>query len=178
MPTLHSQHCVVGVLYCIEQQEQWLQNENRKNSFQEWGNHSWNPLGHYKVNKARMIDYSWTAVDYEFKMKRLSLYSKEASVQLSRSVMSNSLWPHESQHARPPCPSPTPRVHSDSCPSSQWCYPAISSSIVPFSSCSQSLPASESFPMSQLFTSGDQRIGVSVLASVLPVNTQDWSRKR
>ena len=93
-------------------------------------------------------------------------------VQFSRSVVSNSLRPHESQHARPPCPSPTPRIHSDSCPSSPWCHPAISSSIVPFSSCPQSLPASESFQMSQLFTSGGQSIGAS--ASVLPMNIQDW----
>ena len=97
------------------------------------------------------------------------------SVQFSHSVVSDSLWPHESQHARPPCPSPTPRVHSDSCPLSRWCHPAISSSIVPFSSCPQSLPASESFPMSQLFAWGGQSIGVSALTSVLPMNTQDWS---
>ena len=89
--------------------------------------------------------------------------------------MSDSLRPHESQYARPPCPSATPRVHSDSCPSSQWWHPAISSSVVPFSSCPQSLPASGSFPMSQLFTSGGQSIGVSASASVLPMNTQDWS---
>ena len=89
--------------------------------------------------------------------------------------MSNSLRPHESQHARPPCPSPTPGVHSDSRPSSQWCHPAISSSVVPFSSCSQSFPASGSFPMSQLFAWGGQSIAVSALASVLPMNTQDWS---
>ena len=89
--------------------------------------------------------------------------------------MSNSLRPHESQHARPPCPSPTPRVHSDSCPSSQWCHPAISSSVLPFSSCPQYLPASESFPMSQLFAWGGQSIGVSALASVVPKNTQDCS---
>ena len=82
------------------------------------------------------------------------------SDQISRSVMSDSLPPHESQHARPPCPSPTPGVHPDSCPSSQWCHPAISSSVVPFSSCPQSLPASESFPMSQLFTWGGQSTGV------------------
>ena len=94
----------------------------------------------------------------------------------SLSVMSDSLRPHESQHARLNCPSPTPGVHSNSRPVSPWCHPVISSSIVPFSSCPQSLPASESFPMSQLFTSGDQSIGVSVLASVLPMNTQDWSR--
>ena len=87
------------------------------------------------------------------------------------SVVSDSLQPHESQHARPPCPSPTPGVHSDSCPSSRWCHPAISSSVVPFSSCPQSLPASGSFPMSQLFAWGGQSIGVSASASVLPMNT-------
>ena len=97
------------------------------------------------------------------------------SVQFSRSVMSDSLRSYESQHARPRCPSPTPGVHSNSCPSSQWCHPAISSSVVPFSSCPQSLPASESFPMSQLLTWGAQSIGVSALASVLPMNTQGWS---
>ena len=85
------------------------------------------------------------------------------------------LWPHELQHTRPPCPSPTPRVHPTSRASSRWCHPAISSSVVPFSSCSQSLPASESFPVSQLFTCGGQSIGVSALVSVLPKNTQDWS---
>ena len=98
-----------------------------------------------------------------------------SSVQFSHSVVFDSLWPHESQHARPPCPSPTPRVHSDSCPSSPWCHPAISSSVVPFSSCPQSLPASESFPMSQLFAWGGQSTGVSALVSFLPKNTQDWS---
>ena len=98
-----------------------------------------------------------------------------SSVQFSRSVMFDSLRPYELQHTRPPCPSPTPGVHSDSHPSTQWCHPAISSSVVPFSSCPQSLPASESFPMSQLFTWGGQSIRVSALASVLPKNTQDWS---
>ena len=97
------------------------------------------------------------------------------SVQFSHSVMSYSLRPHESQHARPPCPSSTPRVHSNSCPSTRWCHPAISSSVVPFSSCPQSLSASESFPMSQLFAWGGQSTGVSALASVLAMNTQDWS---
>ena len=97
------------------------------------------------------------------------------SVQFSRSVVSDSLQPHESQHARPPCPSPTPSVHSDSRPSSQWCHPAISSSVVPFSSCPQSLPASESFPMSQLFASGGQSTGVSALALFLPKKSQGWS---
>ena len=97
------------------------------------------------------------------------------SVQLSRSVVSDSLWPHESQHARPPCPSPTPGVHSDSRPSSPWWHPAISSSVVPFSSCPQSLPASESFPMSQLLAWGGQSIGASALASFLPKKSQGWS---
>ena len=98
-----------------------------------------------------------------------------SSVQFSRSVMSDSLKPHESQHTRPPCSSPTPRVHSNSYPSSRWCHPAISSSVVPFPSCPQSLPASGSFPMSQLFAWGGQSIGVSASASVPPMNTQDWS---
>ena len=97
------------------------------------------------------------------------------SVQFNRSVTSNSLRPHEPQHARPPCPSPTLGVHPNSRPSSRWCHPAISSSVVPFSSCPQSLPASESFPMRQHFAWGGQSIGVSALASVLPKNTQDWS---
>ena len=98
-----------------------------------------------------------------------------SSFQFSHSVWTDSLHPHELQHARPPCPSPAPGVHSDPRPSSQWCHPAISSRVVPFSSCPQSLPASESFPMSQLFAWGGQSTGVSALASVLPKNTQDWS---
>ena len=89
--------------------------------------------------------------------------------------MSDSLRPHESQCTRPPCPSPSPGVHSDSSPLSQWCHPAISSSVVPFSSCPQSLPASKSFPMSQLFTSGGQSTGVSALSSFLPKKSQGWS---
>ena len=96
-----------------------------------------------------------------------------SSVQFSHSVMSDSLRPHESQHARPPCP--TPGIYSNSCPLSWWCHPAISSSVVPFSSCPQSLPASGSFPMSQFFAWGGQSTGVSAPASVLPMNTQDWS---
>ena len=97
------------------------------------------------------------------------------SIQFSRWVMSDSLQPHESQHTRPPCPSPTPGVYSNSCPSSWWCHPAISSSVIPFSSCPQSLLASGSLPMSQLFEWGGQSTGVSASASVLPMNTQDWS---
>ena len=100
---------------------------------------------------------------------------KISSVQFSLSVVSDSLQLHESQHTRPPCPSPTPRVHSNSCPLSQWCHPTLSSSVIPFSSCPQSLPASESSPMSQLFAWGGQSTGVSALASVLPKNTQNGS---
>ena len=98
-----------------------------------------------------------------------------SSVQFSRSVVSNSFQPHESQHTRPPCPSPTPGVYTNSCPSGRCCHPAISSFVLPFSSCPLSLPASGSFPMNQLFTWGGQNIEVSVLASVLPMNSQNWS---
>ena len=108
-------------------------------------------------------------------MLNVELKKVISSVQFSCWVVSDSLRHHESQHARPPCPSPTPRVHSDTCPSSQWCHLVISSSVAPFSSCPPSFPASGSFLMSQLFTSGGQSIGVSALASVLPMNTQDWS---
>ena len=110
---------------------------------------------------------------YYFANKGLS--SQIRSDQISRSVMSDSLWPHESQHARPPCPSPTPRDHWDLRPSSQWCHPAISSSVVPFSSRPQSLPASESFSMSQHFARGGQSTGISALASFLPKKPQGWS---
>ena len=115
--------------------------------------------------------YCWT----------LRLWKLNSTNHSSSSIFSSvtqscpTLWPHESQHTRPPCPSPTPRVHSNSCLSSRWCHPAISSSVVPFSSCPQSLPASESFPMSQLFSWGGQSIGVSALASVLSMNIKDWS---
>ena len=97
------------------------------------------------------------------------------SAQFSRAVVSDSLQPHELQHARPPYLSQTPGVYSTSCPSSQWCHPAISSSVIPFSSCPQSLPASGSFPLTQLLASGSQSIGVSASSSVLQMNTQDWS---
>ena len=97
------------------------------------------------------------------------------SVQFSCSVASDSLRPHESQHARPPCPSPTPKVHTNLCPLSRWCHPTISSSVAPFSSCPQSFPASGSFQISQLFALGGQSIGFSATKPVLPMNTQDWS---
>ena len=108
-------------------------------------------------------------------MMRITTPAHSSSVHFSCSIVSDSLRPHESQHARPPCLSPTPRVHSNSCLSSWWCHPTISSSVVPFSSCPQSFPASESFPMSQLFVWGGQSIEVSASASVPTMNTQDWS---
>ena len=98
-----------------------------------------------------------------------------SSVQFSLSVMSDSLRPQGLQHPRPPCPSPIPGVYQNSCPLSYWCHPAVSSSVIPFSSCPQSFPASGSFQMSQLFTSGGRSIGVSTSTSVIPMNTQDWS---
>ena len=104
----------------------------------------------------------------------LFLHALFSSVQFSGSIVSNSLRPHEWQHFRPPCPSLTPGVYSNTCPSSRWCHPAISSSVVPFSSCPQSPPASGSFPMSQFFASGGQSTGISASASVLPMNTQGW----
>ena len=104
----------------------------------------------------------------------LTTQNQISSVQFSHSVVSDSLRPHEPQHTRPPCPSPAPGVYPNSCPLSQWCHPTISSSIIPFSSCPRSSPASGSFQMSQLFTSGGQSIGVSALTSILPMNTQAW----
>ena len=101
--------------------------------------------------------------------------SNLTQVQFSLSVMSDSLWPHGLQHARPPCPSPTPGAYSNSCSLIRWCHPTISSSVVPFSSHLHSFPSSGSFPMSQFITSGGQSIGVSALASFLPKNTQGWS---
>ena len=138
-------------------QEVWVQSLGQEDSFQkEMATHS--SLLVWKI--------AWTVEPGGLQFR---------SDQISHSVMSNSLLPHESQHAKPPCPSPTPRVHSDSRPSSQRCHPAISSSVVPFSSCPQSLPASQYFPMSQLFAWGGQSIGVSASTSILPKNTQDWS---
>ena len=107
-------------------------------------------------------------------LEKVCFHSSPILVQFSHSVMSNSLWPHGLQHDRPPCPSPTPRAYSNSCPLSQWCHPTILSSVVPFSSCLQSFPPSESFPVNQFFTSGGQTLGASALASVLPMIIQDW----
>ena len=143
-----------------------------------------------KKNTKNMLGNSRPMDDppkYEKKKRRMHLHSDSAMniyckmnsywflVQFSLSVVFNSLWPHEPQHARPPCPSQTPRVHPNPCPLSQWCHPTISSSVIPFSSCPQSFPASGSFSMSQLFASDGQSIGVSASTSVLPMNTQDWS---
>ena len=102
------------------------------------------------------------------------LYSEMSVSHFNHSVMSSSLWPYELQHARPPCPPPTPGVHPNPCPLCRWCHPTISSSVIPFSSCPQSFPASGSFQMSQLFASGGQSIGVSASTSVPPMNIQDW----
>ena len=118
-----------------------------------------------------------TNLDSILKSRDITLPTKVhlvSSVQFSCSVVSDSLQPHEPQHARPPCPSPTPGVHPDSCPLSQWCHSTISSSVVPLSSCLQSFPASWSFQMSQFFTSCGQSVGALVSASVLPMNIQDW----
>ena len=123
--------------------------------------------------------YSLSLTDYDYTIILLDessvFYIQFSSVQFTCSVMSDSLRPHELQHARPPCPSPTPRVYPNACPLSWWCHPTISSSVVPFSSCPQSFLASGSFQMSQLFPSGGQGLGVSASTSVLPMNTQDWS---
>ena len=121
-----------------------------------------------------LLNLLWNSYIWNF-WNESNTHIQFSSVQFSHSVVSNSLRPHESQHARPPCPSPTPRVHSESGPSSPWCHPAISSSVVPFSSCPQSLPASKSSPMSQLFTWGGHSTGVSALASFLPKKYPGWS---
>ena len=130
----------------------------------------------WAVGEARCI--RWNNHSSEIYFEIFVIYNEKyifASVQFSHSVMSDSLPPHEWQHARPPCPSPTPGVHSNPCSSSWWCHPTISSSVIPFSSCPQSFPASGSFQVSQFFASGGQSIGVSASISVLPMNTQDWS---
>ena len=142
----------------------------------------------YKLTEGKIECYVRTFIrnsvllDYEIWGKKWMRWERSVyggmpmtSVQFSRSVVSDSLRPHESQHARPPCSSPSPGVQSDSHPTSPWCHPAISSSVVPFSSCPQSLSASESFPMSQRFAWGSQSTGVSALASFLPKNIQGWS---
>ena len=129
----------------------------------------------YIYNQGRWVILTQGHIVCWWQIKTLPSFQCISSVQFSRSVVSDSLRPHKPQHTRPPCPSPTPGVHPNPCPLSRWCHPTISSSVVSFSSCPQPFPASGSFPMSQLSTSGCQSIGVSTSTSVLPVNTQDWS---
>ena len=129
------------------------------------------PLQYCKVISLQLKNKTKQAVVSYTNWQRIQF----SSVQFSSSIVSDSLQPHGTQHARPHCPSPTPGVHPNSHPSSQWCHPTISSSVIPFFSCPQSFPASGSFQMSQLFVSGGQSIGVSASTSVLPMNTQDWS---
>ena len=122
--------------------------------------------------------WNFSITEYGFPLSSVTssgFSTKESPVQFVTQSFSDSLQPHELQHARPPCPSPTPGIHPNPCPSSQWCQPTISSSVVPFSSCPQSFPASGSFQMSQLFASGGQSTGVSALTSVLPKKSQGWS---
>ena len=131
-------------------------------------------MGFVKIVFLKIIT-SRVLVKLLFFFREFNMFSSVfSSVQFSCSVVSNSLWPHEPQHARPPCPSPTPGVHPNPCPWSQWCHPTISSSVIPFSSRLQSFPASGAFPMSQLFVSGGQSIGVPASTSVLPMSIQDW----
>ena len=120
-----------------------------------------------------LVIVSYISLDCLCKQTVKNLLKKSAN-QFSCSVVSDFLWPHGMQHTRPPFPSPTPGVYSNSCPLSRWCYPTISTSVIPFSSCLQSFPAYGSFPMSQLFASGGQNIGASASASILPMNIQDW----
>ena len=134
--------------------------------------------GRARRSTVHRLEKGWTRLKWlsfpQLWIQKSTVCEKE-SVQFSRSVVSDSLRPYEPQHARPPCPSPTPRVHANPCPSSRWCHPTISSSVIPFSSCPQSFTASVSFQMRQLFVWGGQSIGVSASTSVLPMNTQDWS---
>ena len=154
----------------------WLKNPMDRGS-QRVG-HDWATEHACTIDKFvfSLILYKWNnilCIFFLFDFFHFETFSR-CSVQFSCSVMSDSLWPHGLQHTRPPCPLPTPRVYSNSCPLSQWCHPIISSSVVPFSSHLQSFLASGSFLLSQFFASGGQSIGVSASTSVLPLNTQDW----
>ena len=126
-------------------------------------------------DKDTVMKFAWNWISSSEKAVLYLIWCLLSSVQFSHSVMSDSLQPHEPQHTRPPCPSPTPWVYLNPCPLCRWCHPTISSSVIPFSSCPQCFPASGSFQMSQLFASGGQRIRVSSSTSVLPMKTQDWS---
>ena len=151
--------------------KQWRRDRTHSNIL-EWNKFPLNSWNHKNIK-------SYPAIAGRFERQKLKFLVRQRfvkhSVQFSPSVMSDSLWPHGLQHARPPCPSPTPRVCSNSCPLSWWWHPAISSSVLPFSFCLQPFPASGSFPISQVFISGGQSIGVSASTSVLPMNTQDQS---
>ena len=137
---------------------------------------SWNPKANEVVNRRQGLWEELRSWGWIPHARDECCYKRDlSSVQFSHSVMSESLRSYGLRQGKPPCPSPTPGVYSNSCPSSQWCNPAISSSVTPFSSCTQSLPASDSFPISQLFAWGGQRFGVSALASFLPKNAQYWS---
>ena len=198
-PTQGSNSCLLGLLHWQEGFFTTSATCEGDSKFHPWGA-LWHTLNHQKVStlltrrnmqkrKQYFTDYhripfclwTWKAI-LSYKVEPclriigfLQTHIGYYSVQFSRSIVSDSLRPHESQHARPPCLSPTPGVYSNPCPSSWWCHPSISSSVVPFSSCPQSLPASGLSPMSQLFAWGGQSTGVSASASVLPVNTHDWS---
>ena len=166
----------------VKEWKSWLQTQHSKNKdLGIWSHHfltnRWGESG--SSDRFSFLVFSKITVDgdWSHEIKRSLLLGRKVVtnlVQFSCSAVSNSLRLHEPQHARPPCPSPTPRVYPNSCPLSQWCHPAISSSVIPFSSCLQSFPTSGSSQMSQLFASGGQNIGVSASTSVLPMNTQDW----
>ena len=145
----------------------WGVQEKKENAFSLWI--LWSHTFKWAGKKPKRVSNRehWSSAGWF----PVSLYVGFSSVQFSRSVVSDFLWPHGLQHARPPCPSPTPGAYSNSCPLSQWCHPTISSSVIPLSSLPQSFSATGSFQMSQFFTSGGQRIGVSASASVLPMNT-------
>ena len=157
-----------GLLFCVTKTCVWcLQGEGLSES-----------EGYIAFNKlvtAFKVSFPDVKLKYAF-ANRSFHFSPNSSVQFSRAVVSDSLWPHGLQHARLPCPSPTPRAYSNSSWLSWWCHPTISPSVIPFSFCLQSFPASRSFPMNQFFASGGQSIGVSPTASVLPMNIQDWFR--
>ena len=142
-------------------------------SYCNWKMVAWNRVSTNRDDTQDMFWYGWdiTQIKYKVRNEGLGFNVISMSVQL---FVSDSLRPHGLKHARFPCPSPTPRAYSNSCPLSRWCHPTISSSVVPFSSHLQSFPASGSFQMSQFFSSVGQSIGVSALASVLPMNIQDW----
>ena len=137
-----------------------------------WEGYQSNKMEGAKISDTRGLHINCTSYPLLVSAREIDFYL--VSVHFSRSVVSNCLWPHGLQHSRPPCPSPTSRACSNSCPSSQWCHPTISSSVIPFSSCFQSFPASGCFPMTHFFESGILSIGVSDSASILPVSIRKW----